>query len=465
MTQGTFDFDKKQQPYKANKQGKKKVTRVVPNNNTLLDQLFSYEVQHSYFDDETIEGILSDLTVAQSDESRKGATEKREISIISKNETYVRLLKKAFNPDVISQVLDTYMYGFNVFEVNWEEKEGLWVPVLKQRDYREFQYDEHEVLHFMPNGQLLPIEEYKVITATYRKRFNKLYGSSMLSKLYFPVKLKKASLGFWAKFLEKFGSPWAVGKTDQDLDNLADEINAMLAGDTAIIDPEEDIELVHPDGSRGDFDKLIAYCDGQINRAMLGGNLTGEVVSGSLAAAKVHNEIREDLAMADRKILEHVMAETIRYFVEVNGISEEIEAKLLDEDEPHIELAGRDKSIFDMGYRPTKSYIESTYNIEVVEVESKTVPNKTPFKERLIANKSEDKEEQKAFNNAVVFEQLVASFVQNSKLNTSNFMELLEKAESYEDLLDSLESLENVDEETVKDAILISELYGMSQDV
>ena len=448
---------KNKQNVKANKKGVKKPTRVVPKNNSLIEQLFTYDSFPLQLDDATIEATLSDLTVAQSDESRKGATEKKEIRIICENETYIKLLKQTFNADVISQILDTYMYGFNVFEVNWTEVENLWIPVLKQRDWREFVYDENDVLKFNRNGSLYDIDEFKVITATYRRRFNKPYGSSMLQKIYFPVKLKKASLGFWVKFLEKFGSPWAIGKTDQDIDNLADEVNAMLSGDTAIIDPEESIELVHPDGSRGDFDKLIEYCDAQINRAILGANLTANVSSGSLAAAKVHNEIREDLANADKKILEQVLNEAIAYFKAINSIDEEIRAELLDEDAPHIELASRDKTIFEMGYKPTKSYIEQTYNIEVEELKEQIVKNKTPFKERLIANKSEFKEEE--------FNDLVDSFLKHSTLSKSNFLELLESAESYEEILLALGSLKNIEQKTVQDAILISELYGMSKDV
>lgn len=270
---------------------------------------------------------------------------------------------------------------------------------------------------------------------------------------------------FWVRFLEKFGSPWAIGKTDSDADELANEINAMLSGDTAVIDPDEKIELIHPSSNKGDFDKLIDYCDSQINRAILGGNLTGNVSSGSLAATQVHNEIREDLANADRKILEYVLNRAIGYFKEVNGITDEIYAMLKDEDDPRTDLATRDKTIYEMGYRPTKEYIEATYNITVEEVQQQetVTANKTPFKAHLIANKT-DTDEQKAAARAILFDELVSSFLENASLSKSNFIELLDKSESFEDLLDALDSLENVDQKTIEQAILISELYGMSKD-
>lgn len=339
------------------------------------------------------------------------------------------------------------------------------MPELVQRDYRTFVYDSEGVLKWRNQGTLYDIPEYKIITATYRKRFNKPYGDGTIAKIYFPVKLKNASMEFWVRFLEKFGSPWAIGKTDSDADELANEINAMLSGDTAVIDPDEKIELIHPSSNKGDFDKLIDYCDSQINRAILGGNLTGNVSSGSLAATQVHNEIREDLANADRKILEHVLNRAIGYFKEVNGITDEMYVMLKDEDDPRTELATRDKTIYDMGYRPTKEYIEATYNITVEEVQQQgtLTANKTPFKAHLIANKT-DTDEQKAAARAILFDELVSSFLENASLSKSNFLELLDKSESFEDLLGALDSLENVDQKTIEQAILISELYGMSKD-
>lgn len=451
----------------SNKIDSNKKSRLVSSNNSLIDTLFSADASliTQTLSDEQMDKILRDLSVSQADESRKSVTEKKELQIVCKNDKHRLALEDIVSPDVISQILDTYMYGFNVFEINWKLKDGLYLPELVQRDYRNFVYDKDGVLKFKNQGYMEDIADYKIITATYRKRFNKPYGDGTIAKIYFPVKLKNASMEFWVRFLEKFGSPWAIGKTDSDADELANEINAMLSGDTAVIDPDEKIELIHPSSNKGDFDKLIDYCDSQINRAILGGNLTGNVSSGSLAATQVHNEIREDLANADRKILEHVLNRAIGYFKEVNGITDEIYAMLKDEDDPRTELATRDKTIYDMGYRPTKEYIEATYNITVEEVQQQetVTANKTPFKAHLIANKT-DTDEQKAAARAILFDELVSSFLENASLSKSNFIELLDKSESFEDLLGALDSLENVDQKTIEQAILISELYGMSKD-
>ncbi len=458
-------FKKIMKGFRANKADSNTRRAVVASNNTLIDTLFDYDAAPiiGKLSDADIDKILDDLTVSQADESRKSVTEKKEVIIVTENEKYKDIFKKAFTPELISQILDTYMYGFNTFEVNWTLTDGLYVPSLLQRDYRCFQYKDDE-LKFVLDGQLIDIQEYKIITATYRKRFNKPYGNGTISKLYFPVKLKNASLKFWVRFLEKYGSPWAVGKTDDDADGLAEEINAMLSGDTAVIDPEEEINLIHPSGTKGDFDKLIDYCDTQINRVILGGNLTGDVKSGSHAAASVHNDIREDLANTDKKTLEHVLNTAINYFKELNDIKDDLWVQIKDEDDPLIELSSRDKTIADMGYRPKKEYIESTYNIEVEEYQDnnqtpKEVPNKHPLNGDYFAFKELTLDEVEKASEALSDDEKMQEHL------IDDIVETIQSCKSYEEvqekLLGAYKDIEYPKlQESLKKAIVNATLYG-----
>jgi phage gp29-like protein len=380
-----------------NKNSAKKVRRaqLIGLNNGIIPNLFNVSAYKyvKQLTDSEIDIIMRDLTFTQANESRKAATEKKEIQIITKNEKLKTIIESFFNSDVISQVLDTHIFGFNVFEVNWEEREGLIIPSFVQRDYRDFILKEENKLYY--NNDEIP--ECKAIYTLYKPRFNKPYGDAMLEKIYFPIKIKNASVEFWVRFLEKFGSPWTVGKVSSDAEMIADEIHNMLSGDAAVIDIEDDIQLIQPSSSSSNnsFNPIIDYCDKQITKAILGGNLTAEVKQGSFAAAQTHNDIREDLANTDAKILEGFMNRAISMFLEINNIKEGICATLYNESNPKIELASRDKTIYDMGYKPTKEYIESTYNITVEEYDATVsdfnknakIPNKTAFKSSLNASK------------------------------------------------------------------------------
>lgn len=345
-------------------QPQRKKAALIPQNGTLIDLLINTGV--SSIGDDDMDMILADLTVTQCDVSRKSVTEKKEIQIVCDDEKIKDEFKKIFNPDVVSQILETYLYGLNVFEVNYKEKEGLVYPRLVQRDFRQFKFNDASEFVFSAGGSEQSIPPLKVIYALNRANFRKVYGDGLLKKLYFPVKMKNASLKFWFRFLEKFGSPWAIAKTSYEPDEMAAEVQAMLSGDSAVIDTDEEITLVQPT-SNVDFNRLPAYLDNQISKAILGANLTSDVKEGSYAAAKTHNEIREDLAANDGKILVFVMNKAISFFKEINGYNGEFYAKLFDEDAPNTERAARDKTLYDMGFAPTKKYITSTYNIEIDE--------------------------------------------------------------------------------------------------
>lgn len=345
-------------------QPQRKKAALIPQNGTLIDLLINTGV--SSIGDDDMDMILADLTVTQCDVSRKSVTEKKEIQIVCDDEKIKDEFKKIFNPDVVSQILETYLYGLNVFEINYKEKEGLVYPRLVQRDFRQFKFNDTGEFTFNANGSERSIPPLKVIYALNRANFRKVYGDGLLKKLYFPVKMKNASLKFWFRFLEKFGSPWAIAKTSYEPDEMAAEVQAMLSGDSAVIDTDEEITLVQPT-SNVDFTRLPAYLDNQISKAILGANLASDVKEGSYAAAKTHNEIREDLAANDAKILIFVMNKAISFFKEINGYNGELYAKLFDEDAPNTERAARDKTLYDMGFAPTKKYITSTYNIEIDE--------------------------------------------------------------------------------------------------
>ncbi|DAB30552.1 MAG TPA: hypothetical protein CFH84_03405 [Sulfurimonas sp. UBA12504] len=274
---------------------------------------------------------------------------------------------------MLRKILDTPIQGCSVFEINWVDNLGILRPDLIERDYRQFLIIQNE-LKYAPHGVAQDIPPYKALYSTYEDKHNRPMGTPLADALFWPVKFKNASLGFWVKFLEKYGSPWAIGKTEGDKDQMADELYAMLGGDSAVIDIEDEI-TVHQIQRSGDFDKLTEYCDNQIRQIILGGNLTSEVKGGSFAAANVHNDIREDIAMTDENLTLELIKEAVRFTKEINHLSSEVTVTLKDKDDPNIQLSERDKRISEMGWTPTKEYIESTYNIKVNAASKAPVAN------------------------------------------------------------------------------------------
>ena len=340
-------------------QAKREKIKLTSEHKDILRSIFDLPVQATWLDEDTIEKILRDGTVESSIGSRKAATLKKEILISCENEELKKELENVFDYDILDCILDTPYYGFNVFEINWEYKNNYLIPKLVDRDYKDFILDKNE-LKFYGNSMAEDIPPYKAMYTTYRAKAKKPYGKPILNTLFWLIEFKNASLEFWVELLEKFGTPWVVGKTEGNKDDFADEIYNMLGGDAAVIDSEDSIDIKTVQ-EKGNYKELIEYIDDQIRQLILGGNLTSNVKGGSQAAATVHNDIREDLAKADENIVNKVIKTVINYFKELNHINDDIAGTLKDKDDPNKEFVDRDKVIYEMGYQPTQEYIESKY--------------------------------------------------------------------------------------------------------
>ncbi|MCR6593613.1 DUF935 domain-containing protein [Campylobacter insulaenigrae] len=336
---------------------------VILKNNSLINTLITSNYLNVLKISENDQRmIFKDLSFTQAHQSRRSVILAKELQIVCENEKIKENFEDFFNPDLIGQILETYLYGLNIFEVNYKLKDGFYYPILKQRDFRNFTLNENDELIYNGNGYDEIIEDKKVIYGLFGSNFLFKNGDALLTKLYFPVKLKNASLKFWMEFLERFGSPWAVAKTDSDPDVLASEIHQMLNGDSAVIDKEEELDLIQPK-AKANYNEIIDYLDNQIRSVVLGANLSSQVSGGSLAAAESHNQIRKDLAAQDGQIVLFILNRAIKFFKKINNFKDELFVQFFNEAEPKNELCERDLKLFNMGFCFDEEYIKRTYNV------------------------------------------------------------------------------------------------------
>jgi phage gp29-like protein len=408
----------------------KRTAAAAPASDLLTSLMNNLPVDQEWLDHDEMRRITRDGTVIAAFGSRKAATLKKELLIDTKDEKLKLAIEKSFGYKTLRKILDTPMQGCAVFELNWTD-DGLWRPELVERNYRTFVV-EKGVLKFARYGMSEEIPPYKVLYNTYEEKFDRPMGTPIAEALFWPVKFKNASLEFWVKFLEKYGTPWAIGKTSGDKDDMADELYAMLGGDSAVIDEEDSIEITQIQKA-GDFDKIAEYCDNQIRSIILGGNLTSEVKGGSFAAAGVHNDIREDIAMADENLTLDLIREAARMIKEINNISADVTVILKDKDDPNIELAKRDKSISEMGWTPTQEYIEKTYNITVEKTAAIPVANRTAPGRVFAFSKEKPADSVDAGLKEVNMEKIALSF-------QNQIEKMLDEASTFEEVIDSLQA-------------------------
>ncbi|EGK8164993.1 DUF935 family protein [Campylobacter coli] len=413
---------------------------VILKNNSLINSSYLNVLKISENDQKM---IFKDLSFTQAHQSRRSVILAKELQIVCENEKIKESFEYLFNPDLLSQILETYLYGLNVFEVNYKLKDGFYYPILKQRDFRNFGFNENDELVYNGNGCEEIVEDKKAIYGLFGSNFLFKNGDALLTKLYFPVKLKNASLKFWMEFLERFGSPWAVAKTDSDPDALASEIHQMLNGDSAVIDKEEELDLIQPK-AKANYNEIIDYLDNQIRSVVLGANLSSQVSGGSLAAAESHNQIRKDLAAQDGQIVLFILNRAIKFFKEINHFKDELYVQFFSEAEPKSELCERDLKLFNMGFCFDEEYIKSTYNVEGeliretlekkdfkdLENDKKVFENKVKFIQKKPMDKIDTALESKEFK--VIDEQI------KEKLEQA-FNQLLNDSNSYEELFENLQ--------------------------
>ncbi|WP_278347745.1 phage portal protein family protein [Helicobacter pullorum] len=442
---------------KKDKEKKDKQTLLLKN--TLIEQILSLEspMQLSTKD---ITKITQDLVVSQCLLSRKAPVLKKKAIINAKEEKHKEILQKVFHDSILSQILDTHLYGLNPFEINWELENGIFIPKLINRDYRDFEYNAEGKLEFIGNGFRQEIPDKKLVYGIFNQSWRNLYGESSLKKLYFSIKIKNAGMEFWIRFLERFGDPWAIGKTDDDPQSLAYELYNMLNGSSAVISKDEEISLVQP-SSNVSFKEIVEFCDSQIRSFLLGANLSGYVSGGSYAATNTHNAIREEIALSDERILLYLCNKTIAYFCELNGITDSISLSLFDEGNPKNDLSLRDKTIFEMGYQPTKEYIEKTYNIEVEQKESVHFANSTlnpyliPFKKPL----------KEGIKDNPAFKDNIEQFIEGLEFQDFDILKIIKGAKNFEEAMEKIQNAANGEqleflEEQFARAIANAKIYG-----
>ena len=366
------------------KKMKKKKSKNVTKPAARLKQLASslYTMAHElpvygdWLDDIEIEKIENDPVVLSSISKRKAATLKKELIVRASHDAVSTELARIMNYSFRSQVLDTVLQGMSVFELNWQQRDGYWYPVPVERDYRAFSMLDGKLIY-----EFEEVDPRKVLQITHRAKFNAQLGRPLYSTLFWLRRFKASSMEFWVEFMERFGKPWIVGKTDADKNEMAQELYAMLGGDVAVIENEDSIDMKTPSDKAG-FREILSYLDDQIREAITGGNLTGNVSTGSYAATQTHKEISEEISMSDANLLEETIADLIEKFRELNHYSGEISFALADKDAPHIELAGRDKTLSElMGGRFvfTESYLKQTYNIDIEPQTRQTLGAKYPI--------------------------------------------------------------------------------------
>ena len=271
-------------------------------------------------------------------------------------------------------------YGYGVSECLWA-REGSYVMLdkIKVRDQVRFGFDSQFRLKLLttqkPHGENLPDKKFWWISAG-ATHDDEPYGLGLAHSLYWPVLFKRSGIQYWMKFLDKFSAPSVVAKypedaTDEQQQSLLNT-SQQIRNDSAMILPENmDIQLLEASrAGKPEYVSLYDKMDAAISKVVVGQTMTTDDGS-SRSQAEVHLTVRDEIVMADARLLDDSFTRSvIRWLIEWNypGAKLPTVQRIFPNLGAGKEHAERDEKIYAMGYRPTKEYIEQTYNIEVEDI-------------------------------------------------------------------------------------------------
>ena len=278
--------------------------------------------------------------------------------------------------EIIGQMLDATLYGYQPMEVIWSSVGGLLMPEqILAKPPEQFCFDSQNRLRWKScqaplTGELLP--DRKFLLPRQDPTYQNPYGFPDLSMCYWPLIFKKGSLKFWLAFTEKFGSAFSVGKlprnaSEEERSQLLDSLEALVQNGVATIPDDGSVNLVEMAGKSASaelYERLVLHCRSEINIALLGQNQTTEA-SANKASASTGLEVTRDLRDGDAQIVADAINQLIRWTCEINwGTVNVPQFSLWDQESQDKLQAQRDKSNYDAGARFTNAYFMRAYGYQ-----------------------------------------------------------------------------------------------------
>lgn len=199
-----------------------------------------------------------------------------------------------------------------------------------------------------------------------------------IDSLIWAFLFKNYGLKDWSIYVERFASPGVVGKYPSlmgkaDKQKLFEAVRNWGNLFKATIPSDCTLELLTDDtkgSTTGLFREYVDYWDKNISIRVLGQSLTTDIGNvGSKAAAQTHDEVREDLVIADMVLVSYTVNKLIKTLINVNYPSVAEYPKFEFEEEVSIEYKLKRSEIIKnlkvSGWTVSQEDIQEEFDLEV----------------------------------------------------------------------------------------------------
>lgn len=301
--------------------------------------------------------------------------------------------------EIFKAMLEAYIVGFSVGEVMWRRtKSGVKAYDVRPRDVRRFLFQENKEADMgftmklvtrmnTFEGEDLPARKF-IVFRYWTQANGDPYGCGLGRILYPIVKFKRRALESQLLYSDRFANPTAVATaplsaTTSEIDTLYNHLT-NLSQETALILPEGyNLDFINPQGSPETFSQLRDSLIKEIYLLIAGEDEAGSAEAGSRASSEVAQSVREVRAQELSELLCDTLNETlVRWIVDLNFGTNVVAPKLrrnfVTEDRSSLTMTDVATMIEKVGYRPTKSWIENTFKVELKEPEETAVEGPPP---------------------------------------------------------------------------------------
>lgn len=295
---------------------------------------------------------------------------------------------EAFFESMIATFWAAVPYGYSVGEMVYAKDKGriVWAH-WEERPFEWFApMPDGRLLYYPEHGGLMGVDVFtkwpgQFFLTRRRPTYRQPYGQAVMTRVYWPWFMRNQGWKFWARFLERFGSPLLLGKTANSTSEMAAALARALQSAVAAIGADDDVDAISPSNAGDSFQRFADTVDRRIQKVILGQTLTTDVGSGgSYAAAKVHNAVRDDRRMADVRLVTASMQRAVDILMMLNGKpAGTVRFVMEDPTGLQSERAERDSKLAQAGIvKLTEEYLLRSYDFEAGDFEIPSAESTPP---------------------------------------------------------------------------------------
>lgn len=292
------------------------------------------------------------------------------------SEDLEKIIKQKWFRDFIDYSLDAIFYGHSLIQFDSVVNDAFKAVELVPREYVKPEF------HIVTNtyADLTGADYLEAPYNNWCIGVGKPKDLGLYLKAAPLVIWKKNALGAWSEFVEIFGSPIRIGKTnvrdEETRSNMENYLRNMAVASYGVFDTDDLIELV--ESNRSDayqvFDMMVTRCNSEISKLI--NNQTSTLDEKSfVGSAEVHERILQQVSYQDEFFIEGVLNYQLvpmmtRLGIFPEGVTISVKAEddlsLIEQSKIDIELIKTGKFTF------SPEYLNEKYGSEVIIVNDPT---------------------------------------------------------------------------------------------